>query len=145
MVVAIVSAVTNPGGDNPFEHTFESLLGLEILEHDEQRVTARVPVRRELKQGAGLVHGGVYASVAESLASAATYLAVASDGNAAMGLSNSTSFMRPITEGQIHALARRRHRGRTTWIWDVDFSDDQDRLCASTRVTIAVRPARPPS
>ncbi|HVS28307.1 MAG TPA: PaaI family thioesterase [Solirubrobacteraceae bacterium] len=140
-----MSAVTNPGGDNPFEHTFESLLGLEILEHDEQRVTARVPVRRELKQGAGLVHGGVYASVAESLASAATYLAVASDGNAAMGLSNSTSFMRPITEGQIHALARRRHRGRTTWIWDVDFSDDQDRLCASTRVTIAVRPARPPS
>jgi uncharacterized protein (TIGR00369 family) len=58
-----------------------------------------------------------------------------------MGLSNSTSFLRPIGAGNIHALATRRHRGRTTWVWDVDMSDDEGRLCATSRVTIAVRPA----
>jgi uncharacterized protein (TIGR00369 family) len=55
-------------------------------------------------------------------------------------MSNQTSFLRPITAGTIHAEARCRHRGRTTWVWDVDFTDDEGRLCALSRVTIAVRP-----
>ena len=59
----------------------------------------------------------------------------------AMGQSNSTSFLRPVTEGVVHALATRVHRGRTTWVWDVRFSDDADRTCAVTRMTIAVRAA----
>ena len=57
-----------------------------------------------------------------------------------MGLSNSTSFLRPITSGEyVTATAVRRHRGRTTWVWDVDITDDDGRLCATTRMTIAVR------
>jgi uncharacterized protein (TIGR00369 family) len=48
--------------------------------------------------------------------------------------------MRPVSEGTVHAEGRRRHRGRTTWIWDVDFTDAEGRLCASSRVTMAIRP-----
>ena len=54
----------------------------------------------------GLVHGGVFASIAESITSMATALAVADQGKMAMGLSNQTSFLRPITEGTVHAIAR---------------------------------------
>jgi 1,4-dihydroxy-2-naphthoyl-CoA hydrolase len=99
-------------------------------------------VRDEVRQPAGLVHGGVYASIAESLASRATYEAVAPEGLTAQGLSNQTSFLRPILEGTVHAEARRRHRGRTTWVWEVDITDDQGRLCALVRMTIAVRQPR---
>jgi uncharacterized protein (TIGR00369 family) len=60
----------------------------------------------------------------------------------AMGLSNNTSFLRPITAGTIHAEARVLHRGRTTWLLDVEITDDDGRRCALSRVTIAVRPAR---
>ena len=123
----------------PYERTFDALYGLQIDTFSEEEVTAHVPVRDEIKQPMGLVHGGVYASVAESLASVATAMAVADEGKQAMGLSNSTSFMRPITEGTVHATARRVHRGRTTWIWDVEITDDQGRRCALTRMTIAVR------
>ncbi len=105
-------------------------------------VRATVAVREDLKQPAGLVHGGLYASMAESLASLATHFAVQEDGRAAMGLSNQTSFLRPITQGTVHAEARARHRGRTTWVWEVDFTDDEGRLCALTRMTIAVREPR---
>ena len=98
-----------------------------------------VIVRDELKQPAGLVHGGVFASIAESLASIGTALVVMKDGQHAMGLSNQTSFLRPITDGTIHAAAHRKHRGRTTWVWEVEMSDDQGRLCVLTRMTIAVR------
>jgi uncharacterized protein (TIGR00369 family) len=90
----------------------------------------------------GIVHGGVYAAMGETLASMATWIHVREDGNIAVGQSNSTSFLRPIAEGTVHAEGRRRHRGRTTWVWDVDFSDDQGRLCATSRVTMAVRPER---
>ena len=118
---------------------FDGLYGLEVVEFEDGLVRARVDVRDDLKQPAGLVHGGVYSSIAESIASMATYFAVQPDGRTAMGLSNQTSFVRPIVDGTIHAEARARHRGRTTWIWEVDFSDDDGRLCALTRMTIAVR------
>ncbi len=117
----------------------DALLGLELTEAGEDWVAARVPVRDELKQPMGLVHGGVYAAIAESLASLATAIGVSSDGQTAQGLSNQTSFLRPILEGTIHARAIRRHRGRTTWVWDVEITDDSGRLCAATRMTIAVR------
>jgi uncharacterized protein (TIGR00369 family) len=118
---------------------FDRLYGLELLGYSDGEVSAQVRVRDEIKQPAGLVHGGVYASIAESMTSIATALAVMPDGNTAMGLSNSTSFLRPVTEGVVHARASVIHRGRTTWVWDVRFSDDAGRSCAVTRMTIAVR------
>ena len=123
---------------------FDRLYGLEILELSDELVRGRVTVRAELKQPAGLVHGGVYAAIAESLATTGTAASVFATGNTAMGLSNQTSFLRPVTSGSIHAVARPRHRGRTTWVWEVELSDDEDRLCAITRVTVAVRPLPEP-
>jgi len=119
---------------------FDRLYGLEVLSISDSEIRAQLQVRPEVKQPAGLVHGGVYASIAESITSLATFLAVSQGGEIAVGLSNSTSFLRPITEGVVHAAATRLHRGRTTWVWDVRFSDDDDRTCAVTRMTIAVRP-----
>ena len=118
---------------------FDGLIGLEVPSISDEEVTARVVVRDELKQPAGLVHGGVFASIAESITSMATFLAVQAEGRSAQGLSNQTSFLRPILGGTIHAVARRRHRGRTTWVWEVEISDDEGRLCALVRMTIAVR------
>ncbi len=123
----------------PFERTFDALYGLEIDETGPGLVRAHVAVADHHKQPMGLVHGGVFASIAESIASTGTWLAVAGEGRIAVGLSNQTSFMRPILEGTIHATARARHQGRTTWIWEVEITDDQDRLCALVRMTIAVR------
>jgi 1,4-dihydroxy-2-naphthoyl-CoA hydrolase len=120
---------------------FDGLYGLEIHAISAEEVVAQVPVRAELLQPAGLVHGGVFASIAESMTSMATWYAVQPDGQVAQGLSNQTSFLRPILGGTIHAVARRRHRGRTTWVWEVEISDDEQRLCALVRMTIAVRAA----
>jgi len=136
----VADAVVLPGIVVPPEQTFDALYGMRRLEIDEHTARGEVDVRREILQPWGLVHGGIYASIAESLASWATALIVVPEGQMAMGLSNNTSFLRPIREGTIHGLATRRHRGRMTWIWDVDISDDDGRLCAISRVTVAVRP-----
>ena len=116
-------------------------LGMQVGEFDEQRITGSFPVTDRVRQPFGIVHGGAYAALAETLASVATYVAVQGDGMIAVGQNNDTSFLRPVSEGTVHATGTRRHRGRTSWIWDVEFKDDQDRVCALSRVTIAVRPA----
>ncbi len=121
------------------ERGFDALYGLEVTEMTDELARGRVAVRDELKQPAGLVHGGVYASIAESLASMSTARAVMPQGRVAMGLSNQTSFLRPITAGMIHAEARCKHRGRSTWVWEVEISDDQGKLCVLTRMTVAIR------
>ena len=126
----------------PFVRGFDRLYGLELLAVSDSEVRAQVRVREEIMQPMGLVHGGLYASLAESMTSMATALAVGERGQTAVGLSNSTSFLRPVTGGTVHALATRLHGGRTTWVWDVRFSDDEERLCAVTRMTIAVRAPR---
>ena len=124
----------------PMSIGFDALYGLVIDAIDEDgTVRAHVDVAEHHKQPAGLVHGGVYASIAESMTSMATHMAVAGDGRSAQGMSNQTSFLRPVFDGTVHAVARPRHRGRTTWVWEVDMTDDQDRLCAMVRMTIAVR------
>jgi 1,4-dihydroxy-2-naphthoyl-CoA hydrolase len=124
----------------PHERTLDATLGFEVLDATPERARGRVPVSDRVKQPFGLVHGGVYAAISESLCSMATYVGVAADGMIAVGLSNQTSFLRPIVAGSVHADASCRHRGRTTWVWEVDLTDDEGRLCALTRVTIAVRP-----
>ena len=130
-----------PETPHPPEGGFNALIGMEgLAQGDDGAVTATVPVRPELLQPFGLVHGGVFASIAETLASFGTFVGVQEQGMAAMGLSNYTSFLRPILSGTIHASARPFHRGRTTGLWDVDITDDAGRLCATTRMTIAVRP-----
>jgi uncharacterized protein (TIGR00369 family) len=125
-----------------YEDSFDALYGLEVEEMGPERVRAIVRVRDAIKQPMGLVHGGVYASIAESITSIATAQAVMSEGNYAVGMSNQTSFLRPITHGIVHAEATRRHRGRTTWLWDVEITDDDGNVCAVSRMTIAVRPQR---
>jgi 1,4-dihydroxy-2-naphthoyl-CoA hydrolase len=123
------------------EKTLDGLIGLEVGDHGEDWAEASLAVVDGVRQPMGLVHGGVYAAIAESLASMATAKAVVPDGFVAQGLSNTTNFLRPCFEGRVHARAERLHRGRTTWVWDVRMSDDQGRVCAITRMVIAVRPA----
>ena len=118
---------------------FDGLYGLTLTDLEDGLARGEVAVRDELKQPYGLVHGGVFAAIAESLASLATAVAVARDGRQAMGQVNQTSFLRPIRAGTIHGTARARHRGRSSWVWDVEITDDDGRLCALTRMTVAVR------
>ena len=116
---------------------------MEVGEFDDERIVGSFEVADRVRQPFGIVHGGAYAAFAETLASVGTYFAVRANGEIAMGQNNDTSFLRPVSSGTVHAAGTRRHRGRTTWVWDFDFTDDEGRVCAISRVTIAVRPAPP--
>jgi 1,4-dihydroxy-2-naphthoyl-CoA hydrolase len=128
----------------PVERCFDAQYGLEIVEDDIAGglIRGRVEVRDEVKQPFGLLHGGVLASIAEALASRATYFAVAERGMVAMGMSNETTFLRPIFSGFVHTEARVRDRGTDSWVWDAEHRDDEGRLCSVSTVRVAVRAPR---
>jgi uncharacterized protein (TIGR00369 family) len=119
---------------------FDMLYGLELLECRAEEVRARVRVRPEILDSSGAVHGGVFAAIAEGMASGGTNWSTSIARKAGMGMVNSTSFMQPIDAGCIHAVARRRHSEGDTWVWDVEMRNDGGELCAVSRVTIALRP-----
>ncbi|HSI79877.1 MAG TPA: PaaI family thioesterase [Solirubrobacterales bacterium] len=118
-----------------------ALIGLEPIESGPDRARARVAVSDRIRQPYGIVHGATYAVIAESICSRATAEAVADD-EIAVGQANQATLLRPIADGHVNATATVRHRGRTTWVWDCELSDDDGRVCALVRITIAVRPRR---
>ena len=120
--------------------TLGNVLGFKTVESSPEAAIGRFAVEDRVRQPMGIVHGGVYAAMAEGLTSQATFEAVYPEGFIATGMSNQTSFLRPVSEGSVTAYARRIHRGRTTWVWEVEFKDDHDRLSAVCRMTIAIRP-----
>ena len=93
--------VETPFGEFPVG--FDRLYGLEIVSIDEEEVRAQARVRDELRQPAGLVHGGVFASMAESMTSIATWLAVHEDGKTRAGA---------VEPDELPAPDRRRHDPR---------------------------------
>jgi 1,4-dihydroxy-2-naphthoyl-CoA hydrolase len=130
-----------PSGDPQRPPGFDALYGLELLHADGERVDGRIAIDDRHLQPFGIVHGGVYAAAAESMASMGTFFGTGGDKFVA-GLSNVTNFLRPVFAGDtVRATAVPRHRGRTTWVWEVDLRDGHDRPCALVRVTIAVREA----
>ena len=121
--------------------SLDETLGVEVLERTDELVRGRMPVEDRIRQPYGIVHGGALTAIAESLTSIGTAYAVYPEGQVAMGQEISASFMRPIASGYVNAVARLRRRGRTAWNWDVEITDDDGRLCALLRATIAVRDA----
>jgi 1,4-dihydroxy-2-naphthoyl-CoA hydrolase len=124
----------------PIARTFEGFLDLNWLELEPESVHVQFRVRENLKQPLGLLHGGVYAGVAETIASIATVANVWRDGFIGAGLNNYASFLRPITEGLVDVRARLRGHDDREWLWSHEFRDERENLCALVDVTIAVRP-----
>ncbi len=130
----------------PEGESLEAMLGFHIeepdLDADPVVWHAWFDVANRHLQPLGLVHGGVYAALAETLVSVGTVAAVAPEGLVAFGQSNLTHFLRPATAGRVRAEARPIHRGRRSWVWEVDMTDDRGRRLARTTVTMAVRRPR---
>jgi 1,4-dihydroxy-2-naphthoyl-CoA hydrolase len=128
-----------PGQLLPVERTLVGVLGVEVVEVTDDVVKGRMPVEDRIRQPYGIVHGGAMSAIAESLTSMGTAQGVLAEGKIALGQEINASFMRPISSGHVNALARVRRRGRTAWNWDIEITDDEGRLCALLRATIAVR------
>lgn len=119
---------------------FDLAYGLELLECRQRFARARVRITDSLSGRDGRIHGGMLSALAEGLASGATNWSTRPRGKIGMGMSNSTSILDMPKGEWIYATARSAHAEGDFWVWDIESRDEGDRLCALSRVHIAVRP-----
>jgi 1,4-dihydroxy-2-naphthoyl-CoA hydrolase len=111
-------------------------MGLTILTASADEVTCEWEVTEKHHQGYGIVHGGVYCGVIETLASIGAAIVAHPRGQRVAGLENTTSFIRAVRSGRLRALARPVTRGRLSQLWEAWIRDDQDRLVAQGTVRL---------
>ena len=118
---------------------FLDVLGLVVTLVSPRRVEAHVDVDERLHQPYGLVHGGVHAAIIETLCSFGAAGVAAADGRGAVGLSNSTDFVRPHRVGRLDAVATPIHLGRTQHLWRAAITRaDDGKLVAQGQVRLQV-------
>ena len=120
---------------------FDAFLGTEFLSDDPDGARARIKMRDGHRQPMGIMHGGVMASLVESLCSMATAKAVVPENRIAMGQNISVNLLRPVSSGGIEVEAVAVHRGRMTWVWRAGVKDLDGRTCAIAQITMAIRDA----
>jgi len=113
---------------------FNQTLGLRFVSASYDEVVAEVDVRDELLQPYGLVHGGVYASMIETLASTGAAINAMPQNRDTVGLENSTSFLRAVREGTLRGRVVPLTRGRRTQVWEGTIQDSSGRMVASGKV-----------
>lgn len=115
---------------------FVRAAGLELDEVSGNRVTGHIDLGEDHHTPWGIVHGGVYATAIESAASIGASTAVRERGMVAVGLTNTTHFLRSVTAGRVLVEAEALHQGRSQQLWRVDVRDDRDRLLAHGEVRL---------
>ena len=127
----------DPGTSGPFvEH-----LGLEITSATGDRVEARWTAGERHHQPYGIVHGGVHASVVETLGSVGSALWFGEQGKC-VGVSNSTDFYKAVREGELTSVATPDHQGRSQQVWVVETHDASGRLVSRGQLRVQNLPAR---
>ena len=114
-----------------FSSPFDEQLGLTFTEVGPDGIRAQLVVTPGLQQPMGIVHGGVYCSVIESVASTSAYLWLCEHGGGdVVGVNNNTDFLRAISSGTLYATSEPIHRGRRQQLWLVTITDEKDRVVA---------------
>ncbi|MCZ0755723.1 hotdog fold thioesterase [Anoxybacillus sp. J5B_2022] len=118
--------------------TLIETLGIEIIELGQGHVVATMPVDHRTHQPFGLLHGGASVALAETVASIGAYALVDHETEGVVGLEINANHIRAVRSGTVTATGTVLHRGKTTMVWDIKITDEQQRLVCVSRCTIAV-------
>ena len=119
-------------------NTLVEALGIEITHVSQEKVTATMPVDKRTRQPFGLLHGGASVALAETVASIGAYECVDKETEVCVGLEINANHIRSKRDGVVTATAIPAHKGKTTMVWEVKITDEQDQLICISRCTMAV-------
>ena len=133
----IVQPLPNSAVPRDFEAPFDNEIGLVFTELTPDGARAHLEVQPKLLQPMGIVHGGVYCSMIESMASVAAHTWLKANGSGdVVGVNNNTDFLRAIGSGTVYGTATPVHRGRRQQLWIVTITDSDDRVVARGQVRL---------
>ncbi len=133
-----ILAVCNKACENTLMETLE----IEFTDVGENFLVARMPVNHRVHQPDGVLHGGATVALAESVASAATYVFLDAREYVVRGIEVAANHVRGVAEGHVFAKALLLHKGRTTQLWEIRVTDPEDRLISQCKLTTIALPRK---
>lgn len=116
-------------------------LGISIVLDEPGKCTVELPITEKVLQPFGYVHGGVNVVLAETAASMGAYSMISED-EIAFGMEVNANHLRAKREGTLTAAAVLKHGGKTSQVWEIEVTDEEDQLVAISRCTVAIRKKR---
>ncbi len=116
-------------------------LNMEVVEESEGHMVMSMPITPKVHQTKGFIHGGANVVLAETAASIGASRLI-EDDEITFGMEINANHLRTVRDGMIYATARMRHRGKSTQVWEIDITDDDDNLTCVSRCTMAVKKKR---
>ena len=117
-------------------------LDIKFTELGDDYLVAKMPVNERVYQPDGVLHGGATFALAETVGSVASYLFAKTDDQIVRGIEMSGNHLRSVSSGHVHAKAESIHKGRTTQIWQIRVTDDEDQLISLLKLTTIILPKK---
>jgi len=117
------------------ENTLMETLNIEFIDAGEDTLVARMPVTPKVHQPDGVLHGGASVALAESVGSAGAYIFLDADDIIIRGIEISANHVKSIKEGYVYAKASLLHKGRTTQLWHIRITNEDDDLISFVKLT----------
>ena len=118
-------------------NTMSEWLGIEFIEVTTNYLLAKMPVDHRTTQPLGVVNGGAFCALAETVGSMAANLCLNRTKYVALGLDINANHVRSANKGWVYGKAIPLHIGRTTQVWEIKITDDEDKLCCISRLTMS--------
>ncbi|WP_108244171.1 PaaI family thioesterase [Muricauda brasiliensis] len=120
--------------------TLMETLDITYIDVGENFLLAKMPVTPKVHQPDGVLHGGASVALAESVGSAASYIFLDGQKFFVRGIEIAANHVRSIKEGFVYAKASILHKGRTTQLWEIRITDEEDRLISNCKLTTIALP-----
>jgi len=120
------------------QDTLMQTLGIKITKITENSLIGSMPVDHRTHQPMGFLHGGASVALAETLGSMASWLTI-DDSKTTFGMDIQANHIRPVQSGTVTGEAMLVHAGKTTQIWDINITSDENKLVCVSRITMAIK------
>jgi len=122
------------------KNTLMETLEIEFSEIGDDYLIAKMPVNSRVHQPDGVLHGGATVALAESVGSMASYVFLDTDNFFIRGIEIAANHLRSVKEGWVYAKATFIHKGRTTQLFEIKITDEEDRLISLVKLTTIALP-----
>lgn len=122
------------------KNTLMETLNIKIIDAGDDFLVAKMPVNERVYQPDGVLHGGATVALAESVGSFAAHLFLDTEKVYVRGIEISANHVKSVKEGHVYAKATFAHKGRTTQLFDIKITDDNDNLVSQCKLTTIALP-----